>query len=446
MSSPLSSPPVEESGAGPPSSEAQIVISKEVRREKTLNTAKSDRAAKRSVTDGSINTEGFGRVASEWRVAKGRSKTMHNVITLSDDEDHLAREIPERKKKVVRQRKSTAVSEGTKKGAKGATAAAAKGKGKGKGKAVNDSEDDGTFSDEASIQHPTSSPSDVAADDIVALHPEQTPGRRGPGDQVMIAVAIESPSKPARKHKSTAGDAEEIDLPADVMESNSDLMHEMPQHDHESALSSPKPVVPAKRAVSGASTGRRKKKTKQEVEDEDMNWDEKPKKTAKKDVVKSRVTKVLDAAVEATAAIEDEIGVEAPQPKPAVKGRAAKAKAVRKLPVEVGEVVEQNLEEVAKAPAPLKTPTKSKTTKATATASSSETGDKEETPAPTESRAGIKSPGPETETTPAPPERKSATPAPDSIKAPTTTPGRVPFRVGLSRKSKIPSLLRGFRK
>ncbi|CUS08569.1 unnamed protein product [Tuber aestivum] len=464
VSSLLSSPPMGKSSAGPPSSAAQIIISREVQSDNTSKAVRSSRSAKRSATDGSIGTEGFGRIASEWRVAKGRSKTMNAVITLSDDEDHLAQEIPEKKKKVGRQRKSAAVGEGAKRGAKGGAAAPAKqGKGKRKGKAVvNDSEDDGAFSDEASAQHPISNPGGAAADDSAALHSEQTPGRRRPGDQVMIAVAIESPSKPVQKCKSTVGDVERIDPVVDIMESNSDLTHGMPQHDYESAPPSPKPVIPAKRAVSGASTGGRKKKTKQEVEDEDINWDEKPKKAAKKDAVKSRnakvggkmsVTrgrvnskKVLDTEVEATTATEDKAEIEAPSPKPAARGRAAKAKVIRKSPMEAEEVVEQDLEEVEEAPAPLKTPKKSKSAKATTAASVSKAGDKKETPAPTEPGADIKSPGSETGTTPAPPERESATPASDSKKASTTTPGRVPFRVGLSRRSKIPSLLRGFRK
>jgi len=150
-SSPLSSPPIEESSTGPPPSAAQIETSKAGRKSDTSKVAKSNRAAKRSVTDGSIGTEGFGRVASEWRAAKGRSKTIHNVITLSDDEDHLAQPIPEKKKKVARQRKSATMGEGVKKSAKGGAAAVKKGKGKGKA-VVNDSEDDGAFSDEAAAQ------------------------------------------------------------------------------------------------------------------------------------------------------------------------------------------------------------------------------------------------------------------------------------------------------
>lgn len=150
-SSPLSSPPIEESSTGPPPSAAQIETSEAGRKSDTSKVARSSRAAKRSVTDGSIDTGGFGRVASEWRVAKGRSKTIHNVITLSDDEDHLVQAIPEKKKKVVRQRKSATISEGAKKGAKGDAAATKKGKGKGKA-VVNDSEDDGAFSDEAAAQ------------------------------------------------------------------------------------------------------------------------------------------------------------------------------------------------------------------------------------------------------------------------------------------------------
>jgi len=149
-SSPLSSPPIEES-TGPPPSAAQIEISEAGRQSDTSKVARSSRAAKRSVTDGSIDTGGFGRVASEWRVAKGRSKTIHNVITLSDDEDHLVQAIPEKRKKVVRQRKSATISEAAKRGAKGDAAATKKGKGKGKA-VVNDSEDDGAFSDEAAAQ------------------------------------------------------------------------------------------------------------------------------------------------------------------------------------------------------------------------------------------------------------------------------------------------------
>jgi len=152
----------------------------------------------------------------------------------------------------------------------------------------------------------------------------------------------------------------------------------------------------------------------------------------------------LDAAVEATAVIEDKTEIKAPSPKSAVKGRAARTKVVGKLPVE--EVVEQNLEEVEEAPAPLKIARKSKTTKAATTAGASNTEDNEEILDPTETVAVPKSPVAKTETTPAPPERKSATPVSSLKKTPTTTPGRVPFRVGLSRKSKIPSLLRGFRK
>lgn len=151
----------------------------------------------------------------------------------------------------------------------------------------------------------------------------------------------------------------------------------------------------------------------------------------------------MDAAVEATAVIEDKTEIKAPSPKSAVKGRAAKTKVVGKLPVE--EVSEQDLEEVEEAPAPLKIARKSKTTKA-ATAGASNTEDNEGILDPTETVAGAKSPVAETETTPAPPERKSATPVSSLKKTPTTTPGKVPFRVGLSRKSKIPSLLRGFRK
>ena len=127
-----------------------------------------------------------------------------------------------------------------------------------------------------------------------------------------------------------------------------------------------------------------------------------------------------------------------------MKGRAAKTKVVGKLPME--EVVEQNLEEVEEAPAPPKTARKSKTTKAATTAGASNTEENGGILDPTEAVAGAKSPVTETETTPAPPERKSATPVSSLKKTPTATPGRVPFRVGLSRKSKIPSLLRGFRK
>jgi len=149
-----SSPPIGESSIGLATSAAQIEASKAGRKNDTSKVAKSNRAAKRSVTDGSIDTGGFGRVASEWRVAKGRSRTIHNVITLSDDEDHLALATPEKKKKkVVRQRKSATIGEGTGKSAKGDAAAAKKGKGKGKGKVVvNDSEDDGAFSDEAATE------------------------------------------------------------------------------------------------------------------------------------------------------------------------------------------------------------------------------------------------------------------------------------------------------
>ncbi|KAG0639660.1 hypothetical protein HOY80DRAFT_962006 [Tuber brumale] len=441
VSSPLSSPPVEESSAGPPLSAAQIETSREGRKGDTSKIAKRSRAAKRSVTDGSIETEGFGRVASEWRVAKGRSKTMHNVITLSDDEGRFAQEIPEKKKKATRQRKSTTVSEGAKKGAKGAATAK---KGKGKGKAVvNDSEDDGAFSDEAFAHHPIPSPDNAVADEIAVLHPGQTPGRKRPGDQVMIAVSIESPPKPVKKRESTARKTEEINPPADTVEPNSDFMHEEPQHDYESAPSSPKSVIPAKRAASGVSAGRRKKKNKQELEDEDGNWDGEPRETTKKAAVKSRNAKVLDTAV-----IEGGAEIEALPPKPAARGRAAKSKVTRKLPVEdeEEEAVEEKLEEVGEAPAPLKTAARSNTAKAATTAGASKAEDKRETSAPAEHGADTESPGAGTETTPAPPERKSATPASASKKAPATTPGRVPFRVGLSRKSKIPSLLKGFRK
>ncbi|CAZ85754.1 unnamed protein product [Tuber melanosporum] len=434
---------MEESGAGPPLSAAQIETSKEGRKHDSSKTARSSRVAKRSVTDGSIETEGFGRVASEWRVAKGRSKTMHNVITLSDDEGHFAQEIPEKKKKkAARQRKSATISESAKKGAKGATASTKKGKGKGKA-VVNDSEDDGAFSDEAFAHHPISSPNNAVADEIAVLHPGQTPGRKRPGDQVMIAVSIESPPKPVRERGSITRKTEEINPPADVVEPDSDFMHENPQHDYESAPSSPKPVIPAKRAASGVSAGKRKKKTKPELEDEEENWDEKLKETTKKAAVKSRNAKVLDTAV-----IEDKAGIGDPLPKPAVRGRAAKAKVARKLPVEdeEEEAVEENLEEVEETPAALKAAARSNTTKVATTAGASETEDKRETPALAEPGADTKFSRAETETTPAPPERKSATPASASKKPAVTTPGRVPFRVGLSRKSKIPSLLKGFRK
>lgn len=108
----------------------------------------------------------------------------------------------------------------------------------------------------------------------------------------MIAVAIESPSKPAQKRKSTTRNAEEITPSTDILDPNPDLIYEKPQHDYESDPSSPKPVVPAKRATSGASAGRRKKKAKQELEDEDENWDMEPKRTTKKAAVKSRNAKV----------------------------------------------------------------------------------------------------------------------------------------------------------
>jgi len=272
----------------------------------------------------------------------------------------------------------------------------------------------------------------------------------------MIAVAIESPSKPAQKRKSTTRNAEGVTPPADTVEPDHDLVHEKPQHDYESAPSSPKPVAPAKRATSGVSAGGRKKKAKRELEDEDRDWDEKPKKTAEKAAVKSRNTKVgrkvpvicgrvnAEKVLDAAAVIEDKTDIEAPSPKAAVKGRAAKAKVAGKLPVE--EVVEQNLEEVEEAPAPLEATRRSKTTKAAATAGASNTEDNERILDPTETGTGAKSPAAETEATPAPPECKSATPVSSSKKMPTTPPGRVPFRVGLSRKSKIPSLLRGFRK
>jgi len=275
----------------------------------------------------------------------------------------------------------------------------------------------------------------------------------------MIAVAIESPPKLAPKRKSTRK-VEEVTPLADTVEPDPGFICEEPQHDYESAPSSPKPVVPAKRATSGVSAGGRRKKTKRELEDEDRNWDEKPKKTAEKVAVKSRNTKVgrkvpvtcgkvnaekvLDAAVEAAAVIEAKTEIEAPSPKSAVKGRVAKAKVAGKLPIE--EVVERNLEEVEETPAPLKATRRSKTTKAATTVGASNTEDIEGTLDPTETGAGAKSPTAETEATPAPPERKSATPVSSSKKTPTNTPGRVPFRVGLSRKSKIPSLLRGFRK
>ncbi|RPA90309.1 hypothetical protein L873DRAFT_1831744 [Choiromyces venosus 120613-1] len=433
---------MEGSSTGRSLSAALVETSKEGRKGDNSKIAKSKKAAKRSFTDGSIDTEGFGRVASEWRAAKGRSKTMHDVITLSDNESHFAQEIPEKKKKAVRQKKSATVGEGAKKGAKGGAAAAKKGKGKGKGKAVvNDSEDDGAFSDEGSVQHPISNPNDATTDEVVALDSKQTPGRKPTSNQVMIAVAIESPPKSAQKRKSTAGKAEEVGPPGDTMESNFDLVYENPQHDYESAPPSPEPVVPAKRAASGASVGGRKKKTREELEDEDDNWDEKPKKATKKAGVKGKNTKVLDVAAEAVAVIEDEAEIEVPPLKSAAKGRAAKggktaaakAKAAKNLSAEE-EVVEQKPEEAEETPG------------AGRRASALKTEDKKEALAPAEPQADIQPTKAETETTPAPPERKSATPASTSKITSTPTPGRVPFRVGLSRNSRIPSLLKGFRK